>query len=134
MMTMAIESHKSASECTPTLEELVQGMQDPTGRYYHLKVFLYRNDNHWMGLGQDFIVVTNDGFGLYRLLDMGHYGTIVQLKLKSLNSDEVSIVNLDINNKCPGIFLVSWSDAQELYREAIAYRGKDNNDLLELDE
>jgi hypothetical protein len=129
---MAIESHKSASECTPTLEELVMGMKDPTGKYYHLKIFLYRSDNNWMGIGQDYLVVTNDGFGLYRLLDIGYYGTIVQLELKSLTSDEVSNVNLDINNQCPGIFLVSWSDAQELYREAIAYRGKDNNDLLEL--
>jgi hypothetical protein len=134
MMTMAIESHKSKSECTPTLEELVMGMQDPTGKYYHLKVFLYRSDINWMGLGQDYLVVTTEGFGLYRLMDMGFYGSIVQLKLKSLTSDEVSVVNLDINNRCPGIFLVSWSDAQELYRKAIVYPAINNNDLLELDE
>ena len=68
---MAKEPNNSNCECSPSLDELLDDMQDPSGKYKHLQIVLYRNKNSLkLGLGQKYLVVNNVGFGVYILNDV----------------------------------------------------------------
>ena len=75
---MAKEPNNSNCECSPSLDELLDDMQNPSGKYKHLQIVLYRNKNSLkLGLGQKYLVVNNVGFGVYILNDVDYSNGII---------------------------------------------------------
>lgn len=63
---MAKEPNNSNCECSPSLDELLDDMQDQSGKYKHLQIVLYHNNNSLkLGIGQKYLVVNKNGFGAY---------------------------------------------------------------------
>lgn len=66
---MAKEPNNSNFECSPSLDELLDDMQNQSGKYKHLQIVLYRNINSLkLGLGQEYLVVNKAGFGNHHLI------------------------------------------------------------------
>lgn len=117
---MAKETTTNTGECPGTIQELLNEMK--SGRYKHLQVILNRNDNRGLGLGQEYLTVSRNGFGLYRLQDINYSAGTIQLELKSMTSDELACVSMDINAQHPKYYLLSWEDIKQMvYAEDIRY-------------
>jgi Cys-tRNA synthase (O-phospho-L-seryl-tRNA:Cys-tRNA synthase) len=102
MAIMAKNTIKSIRECPVTLDELLEAIQDPSGKYHHLQIILKRNNNNRsLELGQKYLVVNSSGFGVYQLLDINYSNGIIQLKLKNTNTDKIVHTSLNINDKHP---------------------------------
>ena len=99
---MAKQTERSTYECPATPEELLDEMQDPSGKYKHLQIILTRNSiNRSMGLGQQYLVVNNNGFGVYQLLNTDYCNGVIQLKLKDTYTGEIAHITLNITDKHP---------------------------------
>jgi hypothetical protein len=132
MINMEKETNNSTSEYPATLDELLAEMKHPSGKYRHLQIILNRNDNRWLSIGQKFLVVSNAGFAVYRLLHIHYADGIIRLELKSMSNGKISIAAFDINNKHPEFFLLCWEDVKQLVFEDNARRII-NDELLELE-
>jgi hypothetical protein len=58
MAIMAKNTIKSIRECPVTLDELLEAIQDPSGKYHHLQIILKRNNNN-RSLGQLYLTDTS---------------------------------------------------------------------------
>ncbi|MCX6254313.1 MAG: hypothetical protein NTV31_07540 [Bacteroidia bacterium] len=126
---------KSSCECPATLDELLDVMQDHSGKYKHLQIILKRNNTiRSLGLGQQYLVVNKNGFGVYQLLDINYSNGVIQLKLKDTNTDKIVHTSLNINNKHPQLFLICWKDIKELMFEENMKQISPNDELLELED
>jgi len=116
-----------------TMEELLDAMEDPSGRYKHLRIILYRNRSSiGLGLGQQYLVVNRNGFGLYQLTDINYSNGILVMTFANPKTCNVAKVTLDINNKHPEHFLIGWNDLKQLvYEETIS--DLINDEILELE-
>ena len=105
-----------------TMEELLDAMEDPSGRYKHLRIILYRNRSSiGLGLGQQYLVVNKNGFGLYQLTDINYSNGILVMTFANPKTCNMAKVTLDINNKHPEHFLIGWNDLKQLvYEETIS--------------
>jgi hypothetical protein len=130
---MAVETQNSTQEYPATLQELVDDMQHPSGKYKNLQIILNRNDNRYLGLGQKYLVVSHEGFAVYRLLDIHYAKGIIRLDLENMSNGSISSTPLDVNNKHPELFLLAWEDIRQLVFENTIRRIIDD-ELLELEE
>ena len=93
---------KNSCEYPATLDELLDDMQDPSGKYKHLRIILNRNNtNRSLGLGQQYLVVNNNGFWVYHLLDIDYCNGVIQLKLKDIYTEEIVHISVNITDKHP---------------------------------
>ena len=131
---MAKQTERSTYECPATPEELLDEMQDPSGKYKHLQIILTRNSiNRSMGLGQQYLVVNNNGFGVYQLLNTDYCNGVIQLKLKDTYTGEIAHITLNITDKHPQLYLICWNDIKQLvYKENID-KTSTTEELLELE-
>lgn len=130
---MAKEPNNSNCECSPSLDELLDDMQNPSGKYKHLQIVLYRNINSLkLGLGQKYLVVNNVGIGVYKLNDVDYCnGSILMFFTNTFTGDKAEI-SLDINEKHPQVFIICWDDIKQMvYKENESKEKTD--ELLEFD-
>jgi len=130
---MAKEPNNSNCECSPSLDELLDDMQDPSGKYKHLQIVLYRNLNSLkLGLGQKYLVVNNVGFGVYILNNVDYKNSIIQMFFTNSLTGDKAEISLDINEKHPQVFIICWKDIKQMvfneYVTDVAY-----DELLEFD-
>jgi len=108
----------NAGDYPATIEELLDAMQDPSGRYKHLKIIFYRNKSSLkLGLGQQYLVVNQDGFGLYQLNDINYSNGILIMMFTNPRTGNMAEITLDVNNKHPEHFLICWKDIKQLMFE-----------------
>jgi len=108
----------NAGDYPATIEELLDAMQDPSGRYKHLKIIFYRNKSSLkLGLGQQYLVVNQDGFGLYQLNDINYRNGILIMMFTNPRTGNMAEITLDVNNKHPEHFLICWKDIKQLMFE-----------------
>lgn len=125
---------KSIYDCPATLDDLLNVMQDPSGGYQHLQIILKRDNttDSRLGLGQEYLVVNKNGFGVYQLNDVDYIDGKILMRLTNKSNGNRAEISLDINNKCPQVFLLNWNDIKRM-----VYDEKTNNYaddvLLELD-
>jgi len=63
---MRKNTHQRNYGCPETLQEFIEEMKKPEGKYLHLKIILYRDANKFkMELGQRFLFINDNGFGIY---------------------------------------------------------------------
>ena len=114
-----------------TFEELLNIMEDPSGRYKHLQIIFYRNKNS-LGLGQTYLVVNSEGFALYRLNDVNYDSGILLMTFTNPKNGNTETISLDVENEHPEHFLICWEDLKQLmYEEAL--NDLNDEELLELE-
>ncbi len=92
------------------------------GKYKNLQIFLYRNpDKLGLGLGQKYLVVNPDGFGVLRLISVDYKSGIIQLVLINEFTDEPNEIFMDINDEHPENIFVCWEDLKNMVLDDIAY-------------
>ena len=113
------------------LSELIEEMQ--AGRYKHLSIFLYRDKSSLdMGFGQQYLLVSNSGFGLYELKSVDYNSGFLQMLFTNPDTGCFAEVNLDVNNEHPEHFAIRWNDLKDMVYNGIA-SDYDDADLLELE-
>lgn len=130
---MVKKTIKRNDECPETLQELIEEMKKPDGKYQHLKIILYRDANKFkMELGQRFLFINDDGFGIYFLLDLMYSNGKLKLTLKENFTDKIVHTSIGINDKHPKFLLINWDDIKNMVYEDDIIQGNDG-ELLELD-
>ena len=115
-----------------TLYDLIVDMELNPERYKHLQFILNRPEHMGLGLGQLYLVVNENGFGLYRLDDVDYENSIIQLSFTNLMTGNCAEISLDIINKHPQLFLINWLDIEDMVYKGVVYDFTDN-ELHELE-
>lgn len=76
-----------------------------------------------MDFGQMYLVVNNVGFGLYRLDDVDYKDGVIILSFTNPSTGIMASTSVAINNKYPELFLVNWSDIEDLVYSAEKFGG-----------
>lgn len=127
---MTKEPENNNSNCSPSLDELIDDMQN--GNYKHIQIFLYKDEpNHGFGMGEKYLVVNHNGFGLYRLKSVDYNDGTIQLVFINPATGNPATVNLDIKNVHPDLFVINWKDITDM---VYADQTDAIDELLELDE
>jgi hypothetical protein len=116
-----------------TLDELIDDMQLHPDKYKHLQFILNREKHHNLGLGQKYLVVNNNGFGLYELNFVDYSNGILKMIFTTPTTGNPVKINLDVYNEHPDIYLINWTDIEDMvYTE----RNFDcaNDELLEFED
>ena len=111
---------------------LIDDMKE--GRYKNLQIMLFRNHPGMglgLGLGQQYLVVSRDGFGVYKLLDINYCEGVLKMELTNSLTGEPFIINLDVNDQHPEYVFLFWEDIKNMVLDDIAYRfsGDDSPEL-----
>ncbi len=115
-----------------TLDELIMDMELYPDEYKHLQFILNRPKNHCIDFGQMYMVVNQDGFGLYRLDNIDYKEGCILLSLTNPVTGKTAEFSLRITNKHPNVFLVNWKDIEDIVYSEIASNYTDN-ELQELE-
>jgi hypothetical protein len=129
---MKLNRNRSTGVCPNFLRDLVTDMELHPDNYKHLQFILNRQKHMGLGLGQLYLMVNNDGFGLYRLDDVDYENGAIQLSFTIPENGKKGEMCVDLKNKRPQVFLINWKDIQEIVKNDCLSRNENNNDLLEL--
>ncbi len=98
------------------LSELIAEMQK--GKFKHLQIFLYRNQSSLgLGLGQQYLIVTHDSFGVYRLISVDYRSGSIHISLTDSLTGEHFVICLDVNNEHPDYIFIWWNDITKMVNE-----------------
>jgi hypothetical protein len=109
---MATETQNQNLEYPLTLQEL---LDDKSGRYAHLQVFMHRYDLT-PGYGEQYLLVKNNGFWVYRLDDITYNNGVITIVLTNAQTGNQGELCLGVNDRHPQLYLVSWNDIREMVR------------------
>ena len=99
--------------CPNSLSELVTDMELHPDNYKHLQFILNRQKHIGLGLGQSYLVVNNDGFGLYSLDDVDYENGVIQLSFTIPETGKKANMHVEIEHKHPQVFLINWEDIKD---------------------
>jgi hypothetical protein len=111
-----------------TGEELMTGFLQ--GKYDHLKIIMSKNTD--CRLGQLYLMVTEDAFGVVKLCDISFNENNIDMVLQDEKSGIVKHVFLDINDNSFKFLLISWDDIIRMI-PAFSNTYLPYTDLLEFD-
>ena len=97
-----------------TLAELIMEMELYPDEYKHLQFILNRPKNHSTDFGQLYMVVNQDGFGLYRLDNIDYKEGCILLSFTNPATGNTAEFSLHITNQHPNVFLVNWKDIEDM--------------------
>jgi len=97
-----------------TLDELIMNMELFPDEYKHLQFILNRPKNLCTDFGQMYMVVNQDGFGLYRLDNIEYKEGIIFFSFTNPETENTAEFRIHINNKHPNVFLVNWEDIEDM--------------------
>lgn len=127
------EIHNDTSDYPETIEELVDAMEKYPDRYQHLKVFLRRNGiNDFPEFGEEYLVVSCEGFGVYRINSTDYVNGEIILLLTEASTNKAVNYSFNINEVLPTCLFIRWKDLKSLVFEECMDSNQNDNDLLEL--
>jgi hypothetical protein len=127
------EIHNDTYNIPETIEELVDSMEKHPDRYKHLEIFLSREAvSDFPDFGEEYLVVSKDGFALYRLDSVDYQDGRVLLSLTEQSTNQPVKFSVDINNEQPSYLFIRWKDIWNLLLNEILRSNVDDIDLLEL--
>jgi hypothetical protein len=133
LTTMARRTIINNKECPETLQELIDELKKPDGRYQHLKIIHNREANKFkMELGQRFLFINDDAFGIFYLLDFSYANGKLKLTLKENFADKIVHASINIKDKHAKFHLINWEDIKNMVFEDEIIQGNEE-ELLELD-
>ena len=116
-----------------SLDELVQEMEKHPDRFQHLRIFLRRESNTGIpDFGEQYLVVSHDGFGLYRLDSVDYQDGRIFLSLKEVTTDIAVTYSMGINEEHPRCLFIRWKDIWDLVLDDCLRSDVPDIDLLEL--
>ncbi len=101
------------------LEKLLHRMKD-SNTYDHLKIILSKNN--YRNIGQRYLMVTRDGFGIVRLLDVDYSNQGVVMELEDVETGLVKKVTLNVEDRGFKLVLISWGDVLDMLEDTIMAR------------
>ena len=108
-------------------EDLLDGMRT-NGNYEHLQLILSKNNNR--KIGQEYLVVSPLGFGVYELMDVDYEDGQIKMTFKDNDTENIIEERLDINDTKPQLFLICWNDIKGMVYDDKA-NNFSNDELLE---
>lgn len=121
------ESDTNIDKQSLSPEDLLSGLK-PNGKYEHLQLILSKNNNR--KFGQEYLVVSPLGFGVYQLLDIDYQEGRIMMTFRNTDTDIVVEERLDINDTKPQLFLICWDDIKRMVHDP-KVSDPSNDDLLE---
>ncbi len=112
------------------LEDLLSGLK-PNGKYEHLQLILKKNNNR--KFGQEYLVVSPLGFGVYQLLDIDYQEGRIMMTFRNTETDIVVEERLDVHDTKPQLFLVCWDDIKRMVYKTKTSDLSNDEDLLDFD-
>ncbi len=102
-------------------------------QFQHLRIFLSHESNTGItDFGEQYLVVSKDGFGLYRLDDVDYKNGRIFLSLKEATTDIAVTYSMGINEEHPRCLLfVRWRDIWDLVLNDCLRSDVPDIDLLE---
>ena len=127
------EIHNDTSDYPETIEELVDAIEKHPDRYQHLKVFLRRDGiNDFPEFGEEYLVVCNEGFGLYQIDAVDYQNGTIILELTEKSTNKAVHFVLDIYNEHPTCIFIRWKDVKNMVFDECMKSDRNDNELLEL--
>jgi hypothetical protein len=99
--------NKQSQPFQTTFAELCEELL-PNGKYSHLRLILTKNNNR--KFGQQYLIVSQTGFGLVKLCDLDFRENQIHLELQVLPSAVMQHISFDIDDDRFMFLLVSWED------------------------
>lgn len=116
-----------------TLDELLETWEQNPSQFQHLKIFMRcYPTNDKPKLGEDFLVVSARGYGIFRVEDIEYEDGKIKLSLVVKSTNETVKYYLDINNEQPICLFIRWVEIKNLVLADIKKKSIQNNDLLQL--
>lgn len=106
-------------------EELCSGLT--TSKYEHLRLILSKNND--LTLGQKYLMVSRNNFGLVKLHNVDFVNDKIVLDMEEVSNGLRKDVLLDINDTTFKFLLVSWQDIKQIVKSEIVSK-TDSADLL----
>jgi hypothetical protein len=131
---MIQETNISTYQYPSTFDELIYDSNIHPEMYKHLQIIFSskKEDESW-GIGQRYLVVNYNGYGVYILDNLDYRDGKIYMTLTNQYTMETEKMSLDINDKHPKHYFIKWEDIKGLaYDEQT--KDKSDNELLELDE
>ena len=109
-----------------TLDELLAGMKT-TDNYDYLKIILTKNANRT--IPQEYLMVTQTGFQVIRLLDVDFGNNGIIMTLQDVQSGMTKKITIDADDQRFKFLLISWQDIQQM----VLKENRPDDGLLEFD-
>jgi hypothetical protein len=115
------------------LEGLLLDMEKHPDRYQHLKVFLRRETSTGIpDFGEEYLVVSPSGFGLYRINSTDYQNGRIILTLIEASTNKEVHYSLNLTDPHPSCIFIRWKDVKNMVFDECMKRNVNDNDLLEL--
>jgi len=101
------------------------------GKTEHLQIILSKTHDHQVG--DEYLVCSPLGFGVYQLLDINYQEGRIMLTFRNTETDNITVESLDINDTKPQLFLVCWDDIKQMVIKTKTSDLSNDKDLLEYD-
>jgi len=116
-----------------TLDELVQEMEKHPEMYKHLRIFQRCGSiNEIPVFGDEYLAVSHDGFGLYRIDSIDYQNGTIILTLTETSTNKSLNYMLDIYNEQPSCLFIRWKDIWNIVLDECLKSDVPDMDLLEL--
>lgn len=112
-----------------SFEAVLSGLT-PSGEYDHLRLILSKNNNR--SLGQTYLMVCRNTFGLVRILDIDYGENQICMALQDTCSGIIKNVHLDVNDPAFRFILVSMQDIVKMMMPDINTK-QVSDDLLDFE-
>lgn len=127
------EIHNNTCQYPETIEELVDAMEKHPDRYQHLKVFLRRDSSSdFPEFGEDYLVVSNEGFGVYKIDAVDYQNGTIILGLTETSTNKAVNYSFNINEVYPTCLFIRWKDVKNMVFQGCMDSDQNDEDLLEL--
>lgn len=116
-----------------SIDEMVSEMEKHPNVYQHLQVFLrHENSTGIPDFGEEYLGVSQSGFGLYRINSTDYQNGIIILSLTEASTNKAVNLSLDINNQHPSCLFIRWKDVKNMVFDECMKSKINDNALLDL--
>lgn len=111
-----------------TFEDIASGFT--SGMFDHMRLILTKNNDQT--LGQKYLYLSRNTFGLVRLHDVDFFDNKIRMDIEVISTGLRKKVHLDINDSAFKFLLISWHDIKHILNSNIIHK-TDSAGLLEFE-
>jgi len=129
---MEKETNISTYQYPSTFDELIIDSQNHPEMYQHIQIIFSRKKDESWDIGQRYLVVNSNGYGVYILNNLDYRDGKIYMTFTNQYTMETEKMSLDINDKHPKHYFITWEDIKEMAYDEQTQDISDD-ELLELD-